>query len=281
MSPPRTALGESDKRYRLLADNVGDVIWTIDPAAMRFTYVSPSIVALRGMTPEEAMAERLEDSMTPASLEKVKAALGDLAARLARGESIEGESLTDLYEQPCKGGGMKWIEITTKPVLDASGRVVEIAGVSRDATERVLADAELKRTLVEKDRVYSELQHRVKNSLALIVSLLSLEAGSIEIEEARAPLERAQVRVRSIGLLYEQLYRTRSVEDIDLGAYLPDVARAVIESPLGRGDSGSRPTARASESRPTEPCPPASSSTSSRPTRSGTLSPTVGAGGYC
>ena len=228
------ARGESDRRYRLLAENVGDVIWTLDASTMRFIYVSPSIVALRGMTPEEAMAERLEDSMAPASLEKVMSAMRSMAERLARGESIGGESLTDVYEQPVKGGGTKWIEITTKPVLDAGGRVVEITGVSRDATSRVLADAELKRTLVEKDRLYAELQHRVKNSLALIVSLLSLEAGSIDDEETKAPLDQAQSRVRSIALLYEQLYRTRSVEDIDLGAYLPDVARSVIESPLGR-----------------------------------------------
>ncbi len=131
---------------------------------------------------------------------------------------------------------MKWIEVTTKPVIDASGALVEITGVSRDATERVLVDAALKRALADKDRLYSELQHRVKNSLALIVSLLSLEAGSIEEEAIRAPLEEAQARVRSVGLLYEQLYRTRSVEDINLGEYLSEVVRAVVDaSEAGRG----------------------------------------------
>jgi PAS domain S-box-containing protein len=227
------ALGESDKRYRLLAENVADVIWTLDPALMRFTYVSPSIKALRGMSVEEAMTEPVESSMTPSSFAKVGALMGLLAERLARGERMEGESYTDLFEQPCKGNGTKWVEISLKPVFDAEGNIVEVAGVSRDATARVLADAELKKALADKDRLYAELQHRVKNSLALIVSLLSLEAGSIEDDEMREPIEEAQVRVRSIGLLYEQLYRTRSVGDIELGAYLAEVARAVVESPLG------------------------------------------------
>lgn len=228
------ALGASDKRYRLLAENVGDVIWTLDPAPMRFTYISPSITALRGLSVEEALSEPVESSMSAASLEKVQAQMGQLYELIAKGSPVADTIVTDIYEQPCKGGGMKWVEITTKPVIDSSGRIVEITGVSRDATARVLADAELKKALSDKDRLYAELQHRVKNSLALIVSLLSLEAGSIEDEEAREPLEETQVRVRSIALLYEQLYRTRSVGDIDLGAYLAEVARSVIESSMSQ-----------------------------------------------
>jgi PAS domain S-box-containing protein len=226
------AQGESDKLYRLLAENVGDVLWTLDATTMRFSYVSPSIMNLRGMSAEEAMMEPLEASMSPASLQKVGAYMGNLMERVARGEDLAGESLTDIYEQPFKGGGMKWVEISTKPVFDAEGRVIQIAGVSRDATARVLSDLELKKVLGDKDRLYSELQHRVKNSLALIVSLLSLEAGSTEEDSAKAALEEAQVRVRSVALLYEQLYRTHSVGDIDLGAYLSEVARTVVESPM-------------------------------------------------
>jgi two-component sensor histidine kinase len=156
--------------------------------------------------------------------------MAEMSAKLAAGDPSASEARTGLFEQPCKDGSKKWIEVTTKPVFDASGALVEITGVSRDATARYLSDAELKKALADKDRLYAELQHRVKNSLALIVSLLSLEAGSIKDEEARAPLEEAQARVRSVGLLYEQLYRTRSVEDIDLGGYLPEVVRAVVDS---------------------------------------------------
>jgi PAS domain S-box-containing protein len=229
----RAALGESDRRYRLLAENVGDVIWTLDPRTLRFTYVSPSITALRGLSVDEALAEPLESSLFPESLEKVRAIMGEIMAKLAEGDPSVAEARTGLFEQPCKDGSRKWIEVTTRPLIDGSGVLVAITGVSRDATARVMADAALKKALSDKDRLYAELQHRVKNSLALIVSLLSLEAGSIKDDATRAPLEEAQARVRSIGLLYEQLYKTRSVEDIDLGKYLPEVARAVVESAVG------------------------------------------------
>jgi two-component sensor histidine kinase len=160
------------------------------------------------------------------------ALIGRMTEMLAGGDARAADAMQNLLEQPCKDGSMKWVEVTTKPVFGESGELVEITGVSRDATARVLSDAALKRALADKDRLYAELQHRVKNSLALIVSLLSLEAGSIEDEAARGPLEEAQARVRSIGLLYEQLYRTRSVEDIDLSDYLPEVVRAVLDLSL-------------------------------------------------
>jgi PAS domain-containing protein len=50
-------LSRTEERYRLLADNAHDVIWTFDLSTSNFTYVSPSIMSLRGLTVEEALAE--------------------------------------------------------------------------------------------------------------------------------------------------------------------------------------------------------------------------------
>jgi len=62
------AVGESERRYRLLAENVTDVIWTMD-LAPRFTYFSPSIELLLGYSVEEAMALAIEQIIAPQSSE--------------------------------------------------------------------------------------------------------------------------------------------------------------------------------------------------------------------
>ncbi|MEI6224420.1 MAG: PAS domain S-box protein, partial [Deltaproteobacteria bacterium] len=124
-------LQERERRYRLLAENVSDVIWTFDLQAMRLTWVSPSVLGLRGMTPEEAMAEPLEASVSPESLARVLEALAGTMAG-TRPDRNDG-----IIDQPHKDGSLRHVEITTTVVRDASGTPVEVVGVSRDATGRV------------------------------------------------------------------------------------------------------------------------------------------------
>lgn len=63
-------LRASEQRYRLLADNITDVIWTIYLDG-KFTYVSPSVERLRGFTPEEVMKQSITEALTPDSLKIV------------------------------------------------------------------------------------------------------------------------------------------------------------------------------------------------------------------
>jgi two-component system cell cycle sensor histidine kinase/response regulator CckA len=141
---------KNERRYRLLADNSLDVIWTLDLSTMRLNYVSPSVERLRGLTVEEAMAEPLDESLTEESL----ARMGHAMARSV--EPGGASSHTGVFDQPCADGSLKHVEITASYIRDASGRPVEILGVSRDATVRVEAERALResearfRTLIER-----------------------------------------------------------------------------------------------------------------------------------
>jgi PAS domain S-box-containing protein len=54
----------TDERLRLLVENTSDVIWTMDLAGT-FTYISPSVEVLRGYTQVEALAQSLDEALTP------------------------------------------------------------------------------------------------------------------------------------------------------------------------------------------------------------------------
>jgi len=99
----------------------------------------------------------------------------------------------------------------------------------RLAQSAIKAERALSESLEQKDFLFAELQHRVKNSLTLIASLLSISAATVDDELVRSAFDEAQGRIRSVALLYERLYATRSVDSIDLGAYVAEAARSAME----------------------------------------------------
>jgi two-component sensor histidine kinase len=75
-----------------------------------------------------------------------------------------------------------------------------------------------------------ELAHRIKNSLQIIVSMVSLEARNQKSAESKAALERVSHRIAALGRLYSMLAQTNSVEEVDAAIYLEALCRDLIES---------------------------------------------------
>jgi PAS domain S-box-containing protein len=135
-------LRHSEARYRLLAENVNDVLWILGTDG-RFWYVSPSVAGLTGFTAEETMARGLAETLTPASLEVASRALREgLAAARTEPPDVPREATLDL-EHVCKDGSTVWGEIRASPLRDAAGRVIGVLGVTRDITDRKRAERQI------------------------------------------------------------------------------------------------------------------------------------------
>jgi PAS domain S-box-containing protein len=128
---------ESERRYRLLAENVSDVIWVWDLDEQRLRYLSPSVERLRGFRVREALGQSLEECFTAATCEHLRAVTPARRAAAARGESA---TFVERLEQRCKDGSTVWTEATLRHVLDASTGHVFIYGASRDITPRLEAE---------------------------------------------------------------------------------------------------------------------------------------------
>ncbi|MCU0600417.1 MAG: PAS domain S-box protein [Desulfobacterales bacterium] len=129
------ALQESEKRYRLLADNVTDNIWTLDLGTMRFSYTSPSSLNIYGYDPEEAMSLGFQDVLTPSSLEHVAHILNEELAAANLTPDIS-KSRTFELEQYRKDGSTVWTESSVRFIYDPEMRPTSLLGVTREISER-------------------------------------------------------------------------------------------------------------------------------------------------
>jgi PAS domain S-box-containing protein len=138
------ALRESEARYRLLADNVSDVIWTMDMEG-RFTYVSPSVQDLRGYTPEEVLRQPVVEAVCPGSRGVLEDAMNE--ARAYAPGSSANDVISVEIEQPRKDGSTVWTEASARLLLDDIGQPSGIIGVSRDISERRRSQLEYRKLL--------------------------------------------------------------------------------------------------------------------------------------
>jgi len=137
----KKAFLESESRYRLLADNATDVIWTLDLTGS-CTYVSPSIVHLRGYTVEEVMQQSLNEVICEGSLGIVQETMGR-TLKEAKSGIIPAPTVIEV-EQRCKDGSSVWTEIVSRLLVDVTGNPTEFIGVSRNITERKRSEKALK-----------------------------------------------------------------------------------------------------------------------------------------
>jgi PAS domain S-box-containing protein len=137
------ALRESEERYRLLAENAMDVIWTAD-MSLNVTYISPSVYRVRGYMPEEVMATKLTEQLTPDSFALANWVLSEELAIEAREDRDQKRSRKLELEFTRKDGSTYWSEVNLTFIRDSQGKPVGILGVSRDITERKRAEDALR-----------------------------------------------------------------------------------------------------------------------------------------
>jgi PAS domain S-box-containing protein len=134
-------LRESEQRLRLFAENVSDVLWTMDFTG-KFTYMNPSIVRFLGFTPEETVQVIYKDIITPSSLDLANMKFEECVAMAKANQQTE----SDFFELEFfrKDGSTVWGESTISCIFEPSGKVIGFQGVTRDITKRRQAQEALR-----------------------------------------------------------------------------------------------------------------------------------------
>jgi len=123
-------------------------------------------------------------------------------------------------------GAQRWYVATVTPMEGNSKRVF-IA--SLDITDRKAAEEGLATALKAKDALLFEVNHRVKNSLQIIISLLMLQERGASPELA-SHLREARSRVQTVAKVHERLYESKAHTKVDIAEYLEDLLVNVVKA---------------------------------------------------
>ncbi|MEE9913738.1 MAG: PAS domain S-box protein [Deltaproteobacteria bacterium] len=146
-------LRESEKRYRMIVENMHDSIWTMD-MDLNYTYQSPSEIRLSGFTPEEVRQIPIDKLMTPESYARTLAILTEELEREFSGEPVDVDRKRDMeMELYHKNGGTVWQETTASFTRDENGKPTGIMFVGRNITER----KKVERALLESEAKYRSI----------------------------------------------------------------------------------------------------------------------------
>jgi PAS domain S-box-containing protein len=215
------ALRESEERYRLLAETSRDIILLHD-VDDRIVYVNQAGLDFMGMKREEAMGRPITAFIAPAEMPGLK--------RRKR-QRLTGDLKPFRYEAEItsRAGRSRFFEIYSTPIL-YNDQIQGILIVARDITERKQAEARMQKDLQEKTVLLNEVHHRVKNSLQVVASLLSLQSQNVTDAQVMALFEQSRNRILMMASVYERLYHSKNFASIDFKQYLDEVLGGMYQS---------------------------------------------------
>lgn len=132
------------------------------------------------------------------------------------GEPVEFE---DYYEAL-----HKWFDVSAYPSPNG------ISVFFKNVTDEKIREEELKTSLKEKETLLAEIHHRVKNNLAVVSSLMQMQAASSDKPELKSHLMEGVLRIKSMAAIHEQLYQSKSFSRLQFSEGLRGLIENVVET---------------------------------------------------
>ncbi|WP_181705030.1 sensor histidine kinase [Chthonobacter rhizosphaerae] len=215
------ALAESRARTGRLFDAmtegflVGEAVRDRSGAVVdcRLVDANPAAARLVGQSPEALAGARIATLLGPVNPDWL--AFVDRVVRTGAPDRMEGWSSTF----------RRWLEVYAYSIeADTFGLLI------RDVTDRKSADLARDEALRQAEALFREMNHRIKNNLQMISSLLLLQGRATDDRAVRDQFDRVRNRIATIAELHAALYGSGRLGTVDFGDYLKEICAAIRQT---------------------------------------------------
>jgi PAS domain S-box-containing protein len=213
-------LRENEERLRLAVEAGALGTWEVD-LTRQVVRFGAEFAAMLGLASTPQIADRATASrhIHPDDLDAVQRAFGQA---MAAGTVFRSE-----YRGRAADGSTRWFVSHGRFLHDAAGTPVRAVGVIRDVTSRREREDRLREMIESREILLREADHRIKNSLQLVASLLGLQRSRLADPDAIAALDNAITRVMAVGQAHKALHQSADLRHVDFYAMLQDLCAHV------------------------------------------------------
>jgi PAS domain S-box-containing protein len=213
-------LRESEARLRVALEAGGLGTWEVDPLT-NTNHIGRSLAVMLGLPPEPVALDRAVSGgfIHPDDRERVAAAFARAMA--------EGEDYVNEFRAQRTDGEARWLTAHGRIIRAIDGSPVRAVGVIRDVTDRRAREDRLREAAEARELLLREADHRIKNSLQLVGSLLGLQRSRLSDPDAVAALDGAIARVMAISEAHRALHQSVDLRHIALDEMLRDLCAHV------------------------------------------------------
>lgn len=211
-------LKESEQRWEQLVEkNPSLVQLTTDQSIIK--YINPAGAKLYGKKREELIGKSFTDFVNFDNKQLLRERMQ---------KAFKGDALSPVtYKVKLADGREAYVELQGETVKHKDESILLTVG--KDITDRYQYEKKLKQSLEEKKTLLQEIHHRVKNNLAVVSGMLQLQAFNTDNNEVKKLLTDSESRIKTMGLIHEQLYQSNSLSKIDFGTYVRELITNIKE----------------------------------------------------
>lgn len=213
------ALAKTEAEWTHAMDFFDDAIYLIDMDD-RVVRANRAFYELTRLAPENVLGKDISSIMHPGGEETLCSVC---RARKERRDAI----ITMENDDPLNPTGRP-MEVRVSMIRDSAGEPMGVLMGIHDLTKYRHAEEQIRNSLKEKEFLLKEIHHRVKNNMAIIASLITLQSNYARDEFDRDLFDESRQRIKSMALIHDMLYQSEDFVNIDFVAYIEGLFKSVL-----------------------------------------------------